>query len=499
MIQKLDKHIKIVIKFYNILYYIIMNIDTCMYGLNENMKNTHKINDYNTIEKYFNIKCYYNNYDLNNLNNNSKIIINGLIYNHIIKIYNKYKSKNFNWINVLFLINNQNLFFFFNIYKRINIRLFTDSIFIYSLLKKYIPVFIHPMFCNIIDNSENNIENNILIDCRRIDENNKIYIKNLKLTNNLYKLVILKLNNNNEYIKDYDNIFLNSKILVYICDNFNIYRTSKKICDAIIQNKYIILQKGNNWTNLILKHINYPNFMYFNNYSELNKIINIVTQKKIIKFNYECLFYNTIIPIFNDDRISKSINYYNDFLKLQSKKIIIMGNGPSKKDIDFTKIKNIPVLGMNFEFDNWYKMNWFPDIYCCLDIVVLEYHFNEILKLIQNKKCKIFFLRNIFKKICKSKKINISYLNIYFLEDMKNIILYNKRHITTGSFSIRFAMFLGYKDIRLIGLDNLDLIVFDHIKLDLKNKYFNDCKIYNYSSISKIKTFNFKNINLIYN
>ena len=40
------------------------------------------------------------------------------------------------------------------------------------------------------------------------------------------------------------------------------------------------------------------------------------------------------------------------------------------------------------------------------------------------------------------------------MEDMKNELFSTNRHITTGAYSLRFAMFLGYKDIRLIGLDS---------------------------------------------
>lgn len=134
--------------------------------------------------------------------------------------------------------------------------------------------------------------------------------------------------------------------------------------------------------------------------------------------------------------------------------IAILGNGPSLKQIDFTKL-NIDTIGMNSAYRYWEKVNWYPTYYCCLDVVVLTYHINNIIQLIEKQSGRIkkfLFRKHILKTHPNIKK----YKNVIFLEDLcetKDKIFFDSPHITTGSFSARFAMFLGYKKIYLFGID----------------------------------------------
>ena len=45
-------------------------------------------------------------------------------------------------------------------------------------------------------------------------------------------------------------------------------------------------------------------------------------------------------------------------------------------------------------------------------------------------------------------------MNVYYLEEMDNFLFESNKHITTGAYSLRFALFMGYTDIRLIGIDS---------------------------------------------
>lgn len=131
------------------------------------------------------------------------------------------------------------------------------------------------------------------------------------------------------------------------------------------------------------------------------------------------------------------------------KKIAILGNGPSLRGVEFHNFK-IDTIGMNAAYRYWNEINWYPTYYCCLDTVVLESHKKEIYHLIKDGRIKKFFLRNNILKTYPDLK---NYKNIYFYENVKKLLPFSSRHITTGAFSVRFAIFLEYNEIYLFGID----------------------------------------------
>ena len=66
------------------------------------------------------------------------------------------------------------------------------------------------------------------------------------------------------------------------------------------------------------------------------------------------------------------------FQGLRKPRAIIMGNGPSIKGFDFHRLKDFDVFGMNAAYRYWDKINWYPQYYSCLDIVVGLSHAKEI-------------------------------------------------------------------------------------------------------------------------
>ena len=135
------------------------------------------------------------------------------------------------------------------------------------------------------------------------------------------------------------------------------------------------------------------------------------------------------------------------------KKVLVMGNGPSLKDLDFKKLKNIDTVGMNAAYRYWEKINFYPTYYCCLDNVVVVSHQEQIKNLIDSNRIKKFFLHeNILIKYPELKNIdNIMIFNSKFNKDHSNI--YFNNFVTTGSYSIRWMIDLGYTDIGLLGID----------------------------------------------
>ncbi len=152
------------------------------------------------------------------------------------------------------------------------------------------------------------------------------------------------------------------------------------------------------------------------------------------------------------------------------KKLIILGNGPSLKEIDLKDIGIQPSLGMNAAYRYWESIDWYPTIYACLDDVVVVTHQEKIKQLILTEKCRIFFLHsNILKSFPElSKQKNVYFLSS-FLQGTAHTSIVEKYalpkfdffyfrsvapgKITTGSYSIRFGAFLGFEEFYLCGID----------------------------------------------
>ena len=233
--------------------------------------------------------------------------------------------------------------------------MYTDNVFTYEHYKHVFPIhmFCCPLYKSLPTNQLklsqiNNLNRNkdFFIDCRRINFKNRNYdIKNITIENiNIYKLRLKSLG---FIYNNYDELFSKCKYHVFIFDQFNPHRTSKKIFDCIIQNKFIILKKENNWANRYLVKINYPNYIHYNNYQDLQKTMELSLTKKCVNFDLNKYFIK-----------EHSLYEYKKFIKMSNDTIIVIGNGPSSKDLDFTKI-TYPTVGMNIAFRYWYKINWF--------------------------------------------------------------------------------------------------------------------------------------------
>ena len=137
---------------------------------------------------------------------------------------------------------------------------------------------------------------------------------------------------------------------------------------------------------------------------------------------------------------------------LNQTKILVIGNGPSTKELNFNNLeKNIITIGMNSAYRYWYKIKWFPDIYTNLDPVVAESHYNSIMNLLKIDKIKIFFLHDILLKKNKHLRQN---KKIIFLSDLHyKYNIFDNDMLSTGAFSIRLAIFLGFYNIDFIGID----------------------------------------------
>lgn len=153
---------------------------------------------------------------------------------------------------------------------------------------------------------------------------------------------------------------------------------------------------------------------------------------------------------------------------LDSRKLVVLGNGPSLKGFDFHSLAGADTLGMNAAYRHWERIGWYPDHYVCLDDQLIETHAAAIYDLIVSGKVKTAFL---IAKILSYYPDLRHRKNVFFLEGFhpamkKKAHLYGIKvitstpfsgphlsEITTGAFALRYGAYLGYQDIAILGVD----------------------------------------------
>ena len=131
----------------------------------------------------------------------------------------------------------------------------------------------------------------------------------------------------------------------------------------------------------------------------------------------------------------------------------ILGNGPSLKDFDFqNNLRDYATFGMNAAYRFWDRINWYPDYYSCLDTVVGLSHKDEIRRLIERADeygIRGFLLRDNLIKELGPAGLSPKVSNF----DYSYLALIGSPYVTTGSHTLAWAAFLGYRDIVLLGID----------------------------------------------
>ena len=149
------------------------------------------------------------------------------------------------------------------------------------------------------------------------------------------------------------------------------------------------------------------------------------------------------------------INFENiEFEGRRKNAAVIIGNGPSLKGFDLTRLRGFDTLGMNAAYRYWKEIHWYPRYYACLDLVVGAHHCKEIFHLIQNSDrlgIEYFLLResliNELGEVDHPDKI----VNFDFFRRGCHVL--QSDPITTGSHSCAWATLLGYRQIYLLGID----------------------------------------------
>ena len=123
-------------------------------------------------------------------------------------------------------------------------------------------------------------------------------------------------------------------------------------------------------------------------------------------------------------------------------KAAILGNGPSLKGFDFkNELVGFDTFGMNAAYRFWDQIQWYPDYYACLDLVVGLSHKEEIKRLIENAEqygIRKFLLRaNLIQKLGPLKNAD-RVVNFDRIRHQHHVLGGN--FITTGSHTCAWAI-----------------------------------------------------------
>ena len=139
---------------------------------------------------------------------------------------------------------------------------------------------------------------------------------------------------------------------------------------------------------------------------------------------------------------------------MDRKTLVLMGNGPSLKDVDFNMLNDYDTFGLNSAYRAYHRMNWYPTFHGCFDYRVTECHKDQFIDLIENspiKRC--FYIMDISKNE-KMQKVNL----INYGETNKwNSSLEDYGHFhdngNSGANACSAAVCMGYNRIILLGVD----------------------------------------------
>jgi hypothetical protein len=308
------------------------------------------------------------------------------------------------------------------------------------------------------------IENNNFFDLIVLHHNNmifndikdNIYLKKIKFVKIGYKIVdtienVLK-NIDTEYVNIiFHNDFYISNNFVKMCFEKTVKYPDKPIyCDDFCENtikeeKYFVeYYKKNNLFNKNEFDILSPNTFFKTLYlRNIKDIKNILTEFLFNKINYHP--YN------------KKIN--------KNKKILIIGNGPSTKQVDFSKLTNIETFMFNSAYRKFEEINYYPTFFSCIDTKLIHKHYDNFISLKDNTNIKkYYFLNNnlldkkqFTEEDLKDGKIQIVKNKSSVKEN--NFIFQNSKYDElfelndTAAYSTFISIMNGYREILLIGCD----------------------------------------------
>jgi glycosyltransferase involved in cell wall biosynthesis len=142
--------------------------------------------------------------------------------------------------------------------------------------------------------------------------------------------------------------------------------------------------------------------------------------------------------------------------KLELNSLLVIGNGPSIKGIDFREFSDCSTIAINYSYKSWGASGWYPDYYVSNDAFHVVNDGDGLLELLNGKfkgKIKKFLLR---KRVLSVYPELAARADIEFIEDMpfygvKAVVA----RVDSGGIGVLYGANLGFSNIYTIGIDLL--------------------------------------------
>lgn len=134
--------------------------------------------------------------------------------------------------------------------------------------------------------------------------------------------------------------------------------------------------------------------------------------------------------------------------------VLIMGNGPSAKLIDYSRIEyaGFATVGMNAAYRFWDRHDFRPTYYICMDSVLITSHVDRVFELVEEGRVQRFFLRDEYREAFPQ---HAQHPRILWFSELRaqSGSLFDTNMITTGSWALRWMVHEGHQHIGTIGID----------------------------------------------
>ena len=141
------------------------------------------------------------------------------------------------------------------------------------------------------------------------------------------------------------------------------------------------------------------------------------------------------------------------------KKLLIICNGPSTKNLDWEFLKQnknkVDTFCLNSCYRKFEELGFYPTYFGCFDYKVGKYHEKEFQKLLLDGKngIKYFFFLNNLKLKDPFKRLRTVHIKTNGVKRLSNNLNNYNNWLNSGANSLQISIMMKYKDIYLIGAD----------------------------------------------
>lgn len=182
-------------------------------------------------------------------------------------------------------------------------------------------------------------------------------------------------------------------------------------------------------------------------------------RRQRVKLRANCIAWVRACGLFPSNNSRKMEAYHNYH---RGERCFLIGNGPSLTASDLEALREETCFGCNMIYRIFPDVTWRPTYYCVADVIYAKNMSEEI---IENISCPIFLHSSAF-KVMKIKPANRAIVKQVFQNNYKirgNMqAYYIPSNATVMTFMLEIAMYMGFQEIYLLGVDNTNSFTSGH-------------------------------------